>query len=247
MLTHEDAKTHFAKRSQKFDHSAKWVDDKVLIGKIRDLAKPSSEARVLDIAIGTGKIAKAFYKKVNCVVGVDICTDMVRQASKYADSIVLSPAERMPFRDNTFDVCVCRQGLQFMELNDVLGQVYRVLRPKGIIVFCHLVAYDDADKDTTFLIQRLRNPARKNFFLSEDFLGLLKKHNFVGLECFEYITRESVNQWIDNGAIDEEQMEKIRDVYRKASDDFKRIHNIQFKDGDIFDSMKMLIVRGTKI
>lgn len=243
---YENPKSHFVKRAQKYNHSSNWVDDTGLIEKIRDLAQPNHKAHVLDIAVGTGKLAKAFHGRAKYVVGIDICPDMAIQAKKYVDEIVLSPAERMPFKDNVFDVCVCRQGLQFMDLTEVLKEVYRVLRPKRTMVFCHLTAYDERDKEETFLIQKLRNPARKNFFLPQDFLELLKKNNFLNLECFEYITRESVNQWIDNGAIDEGEMQKIKDVYRKASDDFKKIHNIQFKDGDIFDSMKMLIIKGRK-
>lgn len=243
----EHAKNHFIKRAQKYNRSSKWVDDAVLIRKICDLAEAEPNAYVLDIGLGTGKIAEVFYKKVKYVVGIDICIDMVMQAKKYANKIVITSAEEMPFKDNAFDVCVSRQGLQFMEVDKVLKQIHRVLKPNGTVVLCHLTAYGEKDRDTTFLIQRLRNPARKNFFLPTDFWSILKKNNFVNTESFEYITRESVNQWIDNGAIDEEQMEKIRDVYRKASDDFKRIHNIRFKDEEIFDSMKLLIVRGTKM
>ena len=120
------------------------------------------------------------------------------------------------------------------------------LKPGGAVVFCHLTAYGDEDKDIAFSIQRLRNPARKNFFLPDYFSKLLKKNNFTDVECCEYITHESVNQWIDNGAIDRDQMDMIRDLYKNAQQDFKSIHKIQSQDGDIFDSMKMLIVKGTK-
>jgi len=103
------------------------------------------------------------------VVGIDICRQMAQQARNYADGIVLSAAEKLPFKDNYFDICLCRQGLQFMEVNKVLFEIRRVLKPHGRIVLCHLTAYGKQDRQTTFLIQGLRNPARKNFFLPEDF------------------------------------------------------------------------------
>lgn len=242
----ETPKNHFIKRIQKYNQSSEWVNDKRLIKKIHDLAKAGPDARVLDIAIGTGKIAEAFYRKVNYVVGIDICIEMVKQAKDYADKIILSAAEKLPFKNNSFDVCVCRQGFQFMELNDVLTQIHRVLKPEGTVVLCHLTAYNERDRDITFFIQRLRNPARKNFFLPEDFVNILKDNNFMNIDSFEYITRESVSRWIDNGAIDKKQMEKIRVVYRESSEEFKRIHTIEFKNGDIYDSMKMTIVRAKK-
>ena len=239
-------RNHFIKRVQKYNQSSNWVNDRMLIRKICDSAEAGPDACVLDIGIGTGKIAEVFYRRVKYVVGVDICIEMVRQAKNCADGIIVSAAEQLPFKNNTFDVCVCRQGFQFMELDDVLAQAYRVLKPQGSVVFCHLTAYDARDKDTTFFIQGLRNPARKNFFLAEDFLNMLGENNFVNVEPFEYITRESVNQWIDNGAINKKQMEKIRVVYKESSEEFKRIHNIEFKNGDIYDSMKMTIVRAKK-
>ena len=237
---------HFIKRAKRYDRSSHWINDRALIEKIYELADITSDASVLDVAIGTGKIAETFYRKARYVVGIDICLEMVQAAGDIVDSIVFCRGEGLCFKDNTFDVCVCRQGLQFMEVPTVLEEMQRVLKPGGRIVSCHLTAYNEKDKETAFLIQRLRNPARKNFFLPEDLLNAYKAVPFTAIEFFEYISRESVNQWIDNGAIAVKQMEKIKDIYRTASEDFKRIHHIEFKDGDILDSMKMLIIKGTK-
>jgi DNA gyrase subunit B len=246
MDAQESALSHFSKRAKKYDRSSNWVDDEVLIAKIRGLVEVSAKARVLDIAVGTGKIARSFRGRVAYIIGLDICRDMAKQAGECADKMVLTPAEKMPFKNGAFDACVCRQGLQFMVLDDVLAEIHRVLKPGGRAVLCHLTAYGTEDKDETFLIQKFRNPARKNFFLPQDIPAALKKANFTSIESFEYITRESVEQWIDNGAIDESQKERIREVYRNASEAFLEIHNIGFKNGDIFDSMKMVIVRAMK-
>lgn len=246
IIARESPVSHFTKIAQSYDRSSQWVDDPVLIRKISDLTSARPEAYVLDIGIGTGKIAQAFHGRVKCVVGVDICWEMVKQAKGRADVIVFTPAEKLPFKNNTFDICVCRQGLQFMNLDDVFFAIYRVLKPGACIVLCHLTAYSREDKDETFLIQKFRNPARKNFFLPEDFAKLLKEKNFTDIESFEYITRESVNRWIDHISIGEDAREKIRESYRRASDDFKKIHDIQFKNGDIFDSMKMILVKARK-
>jgi len=237
---------HFTKRSVNYNRSSGWVNDKILIKQMRDLAQAGSASSVLDIAIGTGKIAQAFLGCVKYVVGIDICRQMVSQAKGCADKILLALAENLPFKDNIFDACVCRQGMQFMDIQAALSEARRVLKPGGWIVLCHLTAYGDGDKKETFLIQKLRNPARKNFFLPEDFRRLLKKESFADIEFFEYITRESVNQWISHRAIDEKQKHKIKEAYLNAAHRFKKIHKIEFRQGDIFDSMKMLIVRAKK-
>ncbi len=132
-----------------------------------------------------------------------------------------------------------------MNMEAVLEEIHRVLKPGGRAVLCHLAAYGKEDKKEAFLIQKLRNPARKNFFLPEDIPNLLRK-KFSDLKSFEYISRESVNRWIDNGAISLDVREQIKQAYRNASEDFKRIHRVKFEKEDIFDSMKMVIVKARK-
>jgi DNA gyrase subunit B len=127
-----------------------------------------------------------------------------------------------------------------------MPEVYRVLKPGGRVVVCHLTAHGEGDRERAFYIQRLRNPARKNFFMPEDFSGLLERNGFKGVELVEYLSRESVNQWIDHGAITGEDMERIREAYRTSDDAFKRIHSVEFKDNDILDTMKLVIARGRK-
>lgn len=237
---------HFAKRAKKYNHSSNWVRDPVLIKRIFRLARPDAQSYVLDIAIGTGRIAAEFTKKARRVAGIDISLDMARQARRYADMVFLADAQRMPFKDNSFDICVCRQGLQFMDINKVIPQVYRLLKPQGRVVLCHLTAYNKKDKNTAFAIQRLRNPARKNFFLPQDIPDVLKRNNFMDIELFEYISRESINQWINNGAISRQEQEAIRHIYQKAPEDFRRIHKVAYIGTDILDSMKLVIVRAKK-
>lgn len=237
---------HFKKRAQKYNASSHWVHDPALIDKMFSFAEVTPDSTVLDIAIGTGKISRAFFGRAGRVVGIDMCMDMVKGAKGASNAIVLGVGERLPFLENSFDVCVCRQGLQFMDAEAVIAEAYRVLKPSGRIVLCHLTAHGTADKDTAFLVQRLRNPARRNFFLPDDFLKLLKTNRFTDVELFEYLSRESVNVWIDHGAITSGEMEEIREAYRNAPAEFKKTHCVEFIDNDIMDTMKLVIARGRK-
>ncbi len=97
--------------------------------------------RVLDIAGGTGDLARAFDKKVGpsgLVVHTDINEAMLRQGrDRLTDAGVLLPtsicdAETLPFPDAAFDIVCVAFGLRNMTHKDkALSEMNRVLRPGG--------------------------------------------------------------------------------------------------------------------
>jgi len=97
--------------------------------------------RVLDIAGGTGDLARAFAKKVGArglVVHTDINEAMLRQGrNRLIDEGLLLPtalcdAERLPFPDGSFDLVSVAFGLRNMTHKDrALSEMNRVLRPGG--------------------------------------------------------------------------------------------------------------------
>jgi hypothetical protein len=82
--------------------------------------------------------------------------------------------------------------------------------------------------------------------MPDDISDALKKQGFSQVENIEYISDESVDKWIDNGAIATERMEKIRDLYRMSDNKFREIHNIRFVENDIFDTMLLVISKAKK-
>ncbi len=97
--------------------------------------------RVLDLAGGTGDLARAFARKVGAsglVVHTDINHDMLRVGrDRLIDEglvlpTVLCDAEKLPFPDASFDTVSVAFGLRNMTHKDVaLREMARVLRPGG--------------------------------------------------------------------------------------------------------------------
>jgi ubiquinone/menaquinone biosynthesis C-methylase UbiE len=78
--------------------------------------KLSPGERVLDIACGTGIVARLANDRLARVVGVDLSPDMLEVARGLAPAIDwrVGAAAALPLRDGErFDVVVCQQGLQF--------------------------------------------------------------------------------------------------------------------------------------
>ena len=97
--------------------------------------------RVLDIAGGTGDLARAFAPKVGAsgmVVHTDINEAMLRTGrDRLLDEGMVLPssicdAEKLPFREGTFDLVSVAFGLRNMTHKDLaLAEMARVLKPGG--------------------------------------------------------------------------------------------------------------------
>ncbi len=97
--------------------------------------------RVLDIAGGTGDLARAFARKVGdsgMVVHTDINEAMLRQGrNRLLDEGMVLPtslcdAEKLPFKDGSFDLVSVAFGLRNMTHKDqALAEMCRVLKPGG--------------------------------------------------------------------------------------------------------------------
>jgi demethylmenaquinone methyltransferase/2-methoxy-6-polyprenyl-1,4-benzoquinol methylase len=104
-------------------------------------AKVRPGFKVLDIAGGTGDLAKAFARQAGSTGEVwltDINESMLRVGrDRLLDGGVLTPAllcdaERIPFPDNYFDVVTVAFGLRNMTHKDrALAEMARVLKPGG--------------------------------------------------------------------------------------------------------------------
>jgi ubiquinone/menaquinone biosynthesis C-methylase UbiE len=98
--------------------------------------------RVLDVACGTGVVARLAAQRVGTagrVAGLDVNPGMLAVARAVAPTDVAiawyeTSAEAMPLPDASFDVVLCQMGLQFMANKlEALREMLRVLAPGGRI------------------------------------------------------------------------------------------------------------------
>ena len=109
-----------------------------------ELAQPGPGERVVDVACGTGIVARIAATRVGptgAVVGVDLNPGMLSVARSVVstDSRSGGPlqwqeasADKLPFPDGSFDVVYCQLGLQFFaDRAAALREMRRVLGPGG--------------------------------------------------------------------------------------------------------------------
>ena len=152
-----------------------------LVGSIPFFAECKSESydllgatpgrRILDVGYGLGDDGAAIAKLVaprGAVVGVDSSRTMIEAARARHDgveglSFEIVDAAILPFEDARFDACRVDRVLQHVaEPVPVVGEMFRVLRPGGV-----LVAYDNdwetltvdaTDRGLTRRFERLVRP-----------------------------------------------------------------------------------------
>jgi SAM-dependent methyltransferase len=130
----------FDRRALSYDHSAmhRWQAAQAA----RFLA-PRSDADVLDVATGTGLVAReliGWLGPSGRVVGIDVSVEMLRRAGQVCNPSVCcflrADAQALPFRDGVFDAVVCVAAVPyFADPQAALAQWRRVCRPQGQVVF----------------------------------------------------------------------------------------------------------------
>jgi demethylmenaquinone methyltransferase / 2-methoxy-6-polyprenyl-1,4-benzoquinol methylase len=96
------------------------------------------EDTVLDVATGTGAVARELMRQKGCrVVGVDVTPEMLAEARRRLGPevrLVEASAERLPFPDSSFDALTFTYLLRYVQDPAMtLRELARVVRPGGTI------------------------------------------------------------------------------------------------------------------
>tara|TARA_B100001996_G_scaffold338014_1_gene290242 strand:+ start:5103 stop:5807 length:705 start_codon:yes stop_codon:yes gene_type:complete len=105
-----------------------------------DWMRPQPNSYLIDVASGTGDLAKIFYKKtdgkskISCVEPNEKMLNLGKKKLCNYKNInwYCSSAENLPFKDNTFDFYTISYGIRNVtDINLSLKEAYRVLKTGG--------------------------------------------------------------------------------------------------------------------
>ena len=169
------------------------------------MMNPSSNQSLIDVACGTGDIAKLFLKNVdkpNQVTCVDPNNAMISKGkeklSKFKNiNWIISPAEKIPLQDNLFDFYTISFGLRnTTNIDKALSEAYRVLKPGGRFLCLEFSKIQNENLDTLYknysklipyigkLVVGERQPYEylvksiENFLNQEELIDAMEKRNF---------------------------------------------------------------------
>lgn len=105
--------------------------------KVADAARVQKGQRVLDVACGTGVLAREVLRRVGPtghVAGIDPVPGMIEVAKQIASAVEWrqGTAESLPFSDKSFDAVVSQFGLMFFtDRRQAIREMLRVLTSSG--------------------------------------------------------------------------------------------------------------------
>ena len=134
--------------------------------RVLDAARVEPGQRVLDVACGTGVLAREAAVRVGptgFVAGVDIEPGMLAVAERLAPAVEwrVGSAEALPYPDGSFDAVVSQFGLMFFpDRREALREMLRVLAPKGHLA---VAVWDSLQNSAAYpiaveLLERLAGP-----------------------------------------------------------------------------------------
>ena len=171
--------------------------------------KPQSDHKIIDVASGTGDLAKIISKKnnnLNQIYCIEPNKDMLKTGEKKLSTYknikwTLASAENLPFKDNTFDFYTISYGIRNVtDINLCLKEAYRVLKTGGRFI---CLEFSKVENELFYKIYRQYSKAIpiigkyfvgdadpynylvdsiEKFYNQKELLNLMEKNNFLNVE-----------------------------------------------------------------
>ena len=176
--------------------------------KFIDLLNPQKNTKLIDVASGTGDIAKLYLKKTN-YNGFVYCVDENKEMlnlnkKKFQNSSNIkwfcNDAEKLPFKDNYFDYYTISFGIRNLNnINIALKEAYRVLKPGGRFLCLEFSKVKNEALNKFYQTYSKSIPkigkfivgksepyeylvdSITKFYTQEEFINQIKKQNFINV------------------------------------------------------------------
>ena len=161
------------------------MDHKAYI-KIYELLKDVvKNKKVLELACGTGMIAKNIADNAKCIEAVDSSLEMIKKAKENNrfKNLYFSRQDmfNLPYKDKTFDVIIIANALHIVSFPEkALKEIRRVLKDDGIMVaptFMH--GEDSFFEKFKLFIMRLRGFPIYNVWTYKEYIAFLKDNEWL--------------------------------------------------------------------
>ena len=183
---------------------------------------PKKNDHLIDMATGTGDVAKAFLKrvknqgKVTCVDPNKLMLDKGKKKLNYLNNIrwCISGAEKLPFKDNTFDIYSVSFGVRnFSNTKMAMNEAYRVLKRGGRFI---CLEFSKVEND---ILNRFYQTYSKTIpLIGKYIVGDSEPYDYLIKSISEFYDQNSFKKIIENSSFSDVE-------YRNLSGGIVAIHS----------------------
>ena len=180
------------KKSENFwNRNAKRYDrfmrkDRAAYEKLYELIRPVVKARtVLELAAGTGLIAKNIVRAASHIEVTDASEEMITEAKRNNRSAKLHFSVRdmfcLPYADKSFDVVIVSNALHIVpQPEKALAEIRRVLKDDGVLIAPTFTHGNDTLRDRIKLFfMKLAGFPLNSRWSSADYLAFLRQNGWT--------------------------------------------------------------------
>lgn len=123
-----------------FNEGSRIQKGNKIVAILKDVKGNLSTSTCLDLGCSIGIISRLLAENFKDVIGVDVDKQAIKKAQmvnkKNNIRFLLSKERKIPLKNNQVDVVVCNQVYEHVKNPEFLfDEIYRVLRPKGVVLF----------------------------------------------------------------------------------------------------------------
>ena len=183
---------------------------------------PHNSSRLIDVASGTGDLAKIFSEKNNNnspIVCVEPNEGMLKMGKlkleKYNNiKWVHASAEKLPFKDNSFDFYTISYGIRNVSnINVTLKEAFRVLKPGGRFM---CLEFSKINNEIISLLYKQYSKVIP--FIGRYIIGTSKPYDYLVKSIDEFYTQEELVDLMKNNGFSNIE-------YRNLSNGISAIHS----------------------
>jgi ubiquinone biosynthesis O-methyltransferase len=181
----------------------RYVDFKRLdfiVRTVRSYFNNRTKLRGLDVGCGKGDIAVPLAFLGYIVVGIDICSEHVEEAKRWAEAkkaaegnptFLIGDAENLPFKVSSFDFAICSEVLEHLKRPErALKRINKALKEGGLLIVTvpngygsFSLIYDHfRNKIASKVLPRIGSSDHIQFFTLSKITGLIKEAGFEVLD-----------------------------------------------------------------
>ena len=246
----------FGAQAARFDQYFSRLASQDVVAWISSNLELEPHFSVLDVATGTGLLARSFAPQVHRVVGLDATPEMLQEGARLTEvdgiqNVVFEEgdAERLPYRDNSFDLVACRIGMHYFQRPQSAAQeMARVCRTGGQVAIIDITSVDDPEVAATHnRLERLRDPSHTRALTAGELKGIAEE---CGLEVVRTSAADvelNVERWMDLTGTGPEERRVIRQAMDQELNGGTATGMRPFRrDGEVLFSHSWVILVGRK-